>query len=81
MPADCPAGSSQLGVGRLRQAANNWDAAETAYAAALTAAGNGPMLAVALDSLAEVASWRGNHQRALDLAEEALPLLTAPVAA
>jgi CHAT domain-containing protein/Flp pilus assembly protein TadD len=39
------------------------------------------MRVTALVSLAELAAWRGNHQRALDLAEKALPLLTAPDAA
>ncbi len=35
--------AAQLGVGRLRQASGDWDAAEAAYASALAAAGAGPM--------------------------------------
>jgi CHAT domain-containing protein len=70
--------AARLAVGRLRQAAGDWDAADAAYAAALTAAGEGPMRATALVALAGVAGWRGNHRRALDLAEQALPLLTGP---
>jgi CHAT domain-containing protein len=70
--------AARLAVGRLRQAAGDWDAADAAYAAALTAAGDGPMRATALVAVAGVAGWRGNHKRALDLAEQALPLLTAP---
>jgi CHAT domain-containing protein len=73
--------AARLGIGRLRQAASDWDAAETAYMAALTAAGDGPMRPAALSSVAGVAAWRGNYRRALDFAEEALPLLSAPTAA
>jgi CHAT domain-containing protein len=70
--------AAQLGVGRLRQAAGDWNAADIAYAAALTAAGEGPMRATALESLATIAWWRGNPKRALDLAGQALPLLDGP---
>jgi CHAT domain-containing protein len=74
--------AARIEVGRLRQAAGDWDAADAAYAAALTAAsGDGEMRATALDALAVVAFWRGNYQRALDLAEQTLPLLTDPDAA
>jgi CHAT domain-containing protein len=69
--------AAQLGVGRLRQADGDWDGAETAYDAALAAAGDGQMKVAALGALAMVAAQRGDHQRALDLAEKALPLLAA----